>query len=115
MVSEDVWVNLPPDLEIVELEERRAELKQGKIDGHPDEEEICQLTEEIRKRRAQRDKQVVKQYRKHYFYNHPTWNMERHARGEELEYEEPVINVTVPERARLAEIFCHQPDDLSED
>ncbi|EXA31395.1 hypothetical protein FOVG_17296 [Fusarium oxysporum f. sp. pisi HDV247] len=118
MVPEDVWANLPPDPEIVELEERRTELKQGKyrIDGHPDEEEIRQLTEEIRKKRAQREKQVVKQYREHYFYNCPTWDLEKRARGEEEEeYEEPVINVSIPERARLAELFCHQPDDLSED
>ncbi|KAM5350164.1 hypothetical protein ACJ41O_006669 [Fusarium nematophilum] len=118
MVPADVWASLPPDPEIVKLEEQRAELKQGnyRIDGHIDEEKIRQLTQEIRKKRAQRDRQVVKQYREHYFYNRPTWNIERQARGEEEEeYAEPVINVTIPARARLAEIFCYQPDDLSED
>ncbi|KAK7429834.1 hypothetical protein QQZ08_003679 [Neonectria magnoliae] len=118
MVPEEVWANLPLEPEIVELEERRAELKGGKyrIDGHPDEEEIRQLTEEIRKKRAQREKQLVKLYREHYFYNCPTWDIERQARGEEEEeYAEPVINVTIPERAKLAEIFCNQPDNLTED
>ncbi|KAK3943757.1 hypothetical protein QBC46DRAFT_21328 [Diplogelasinospora grovesii] len=118
MVPKEVWENLPPDPEIVKLEEQRAELKQGnyRIDGHPDEAQIRQLTEDIRKKRAQRDKQVVKQYREHYFYNRPTWDIERQARGEEEEeYAEPAIHVNIPERARLAEIFCHQPDDLTED
>ncbi|KAM6516642.1 hypothetical protein FALCPG4_014820 [Fusarium falciforme] len=118
MVPEDVWASLPPDPEIVELEQQRAELKQGnyRIDGHTDEEKIRQLTQEIRKKRAQRDRQVVKQYREYYFYNRPTWDIERQARGEEEEeYAEPDINVTIPERAALAEIFCRQPDDLTED
>ncbi|PNP84285.1 hypothetical protein FNYG_02358 [Fusarium nygamai] len=118
MVPEEVWANLPPDPEILELEMERAKLKQGnyRIDGHPEEDKIRQLTEDIRKRRAQRDQQVVKRYREHYFYNRPTWDIERQARGEaEEEYAEPVINVNIPERARLAHIFCHQPDDLSED
>ncbi|KAK7219772.1 hypothetical protein V2G26_007775 [Clonostachys chloroleuca] len=37
------------------------------------------------------------------------------ARGEEEEeYVEPVIDVVIPARARLAEILCHQPDNLNE-
>ncbi|KAH7146947.1 hypothetical protein B0J13DRAFT_595275 [Dactylonectria estremocensis] len=35
--------------------------------------------------------------------------------GHEEEYAEPVIDVTIPECARLARILCHQPDDLTED
>ncbi|PCD28577.1 hypothetical protein AU210_011136 [Fusarium oxysporum f. sp. radicis-cucumerinum] len=118
MVPEEVWASLPPDPEIVKLEEERAELKEGnyRIDGHIHEEKIRQLTQEIRKKRSQRDRQVVKQYREHYFYNRPTWDIERQAQGEEEEeFSEPIINVTIPERARLGEIFCHQPDDLTED
>ncbi|KAF4333756.1 hypothetical protein FBEOM_12422 [Fusarium beomiforme] len=118
MVPEEVWASLPPDPEIVKLEEERAELKEGnyRIDGHIHEEKIRQLTQEIRKKCAQRGRQVVKQYREHYFYNRPTWDIERQAQGEEEEeFSEPIINVTIPERARLAEIFCHQPDDLTED
>ncbi|KAM5353462.1 hypothetical protein ACJ41O_000112 [Fusarium nematophilum] len=118
MVPDEVWANLPPDPEIVKLEEQRAELKRGnyRIDGHIDEEKIRQLSEKIRQRRAHRSLQVVRQYREHYFYNRPTWDIERQARGEEEEeYAEPVINVTIPERAGLAAIFCHQPDDWTED
>ncbi|CAH0017227.1 unnamed protein product [Clonostachys rhizophaga] len=102
MVPDEVWANLAPDPEIVELEGQRAQLKQGKyrIDGHEHEKRIRKLTDEIRD----------------YFYHRPAWDIERQARGEdEEEYEEPVIDVTVPERERLAEILCNQPDDLTED
>ncbi|KAH7129645.1 hypothetical protein B0J13DRAFT_453386 [Dactylonectria estremocensis] len=118
MVPDEVWANLAPDPEIVELEEQRAQLKQGKyrIGGCEDEEQIRQLTNKIRTKRAQRDKQVVKEYREDYFYHRPTWDIERQARGEEEEeYTEPVIDVTIPERARLAEILYHQPDNLTGD
>ncbi|RSL81437.1 hypothetical protein CEP52_017198 [Fusarium oligoseptatum] len=118
MVPDEVWANLAPDPEIVELEEQRAQLKQGKyrIEGHEHEKQIRKLTNEIRVKRTQRVKQVVKEYREDYFYHRPTWDIERQARGEEEEeYEEPVIDVTVPEREKLAKILCHQPDDLTED
>lgn len=118
MVPEEIWANLLPDPEIVELEEQRAQLKQGKyrIEGHKEEEKIRKLTVEIRKKRAQRERKVVKEFREHYFYNCPTWDIERQIRGEEEEeYAEPVIDVTISERARLAEIVCHQPDNLTED
>ncbi|KAI0835719.1 hypothetical protein F5Y06DRAFT_305690 [Hypoxylon sp. FL0890] len=98
MVPEEVWANLPPDPEIVGLEEQRTQLKQGKyrIEGHEEEEKIRKLTTEIRTKRAQRERQVI-------------WG------EEEEEYAEPVIDVTIPERASLAVIVCHQPDDLTED
>ncbi|KAH7201205.1 hypothetical protein DER44DRAFT_841713 [Fusarium oxysporum] len=118
MVPDEVWANLAPDPEIVELEEQRAQLKRGKyrIEGHENEEEIRQLTNKIRTKRAYREKQVVKEYREDYFYHRPTWDIEQQARGEEEEeYTEPVIDVHIPERDRLANILCHQPDGLTED
>ncbi|KAF5962953.1 hypothetical protein FBULB1_13691 [Fusarium bulbicola] len=102
MVPDEVWANLPPDPEIVELEEQREQLKQGKyrIEGHENEEEIRRLTNEIRTKRAYREKQDI----------------EQQARGkEEEEYTEPVIDMHIPERNRLANILCHQPDGLTED
>ncbi|KAI1026560.1 hypothetical protein LB503_013368 [Fusarium chuoi] len=118
MVPDEVWANLAPDPEIVELEEQRAQLKRGKyrIEGHEKEDEIRQLTNKIRTKRAYREKQVVKEYREDYFYHRPTWDIEQQARGEEEEeYTEPVIDVHIPERDRLANILCHQPDGLTED
>ncbi|KFA60187.1 hypothetical protein S40285_09803, partial [Stachybotrys chlorohalonatus IBT 40285] len=118
MVPKEVWANLPSDPDIVKLEEERTRLKQGRyrIEGHEDEDRIRKLTNEIRNKRAQRDRQVVKEYREHYFYHRPTRDIERQAQGEEEEeYVEPGISVTIPERARLAEIYCHQPNNLTED
>jgi hypothetical protein len=58
----------------------------------------------------------VEEYRKYYFYNRPTWNVERQARGKEIkEYTEPAINLVIPERAQVAEIFCYQPKRLTID
>ncbi|KAM0271864.1 hypothetical protein ACHAQH_008964 [Verticillium albo-atrum] len=117
MVPAEVWANLPADPEIVKLEQRRTALKERtyRIQGRKHEAEIRQLTETIRTMRARREVKIVDQYRKHYFYNRPTWNIERQARGEEEEeYTEPAIDLDIPERARLAEILCKQPKDLSE-
>lgn len=118
MVPPEVWENLHPDPEITKLEERRAELKGGqyRFDGHDNEAEIRALTVTIRSKRAQREKRIVKQYRENYFHHRPTWDLERQARGEEMEeYVEPTIDLVIPERARLAELLCYQPDCLSEE
>lgn len=118
MVPKEVWANLPPDPEIAELEERRAELKRGqyRIRGREAEAEIRSLTETIGSRRAQRDAIIVKQYHKYYFYNRPTWDIEKQACGEEeKEHVESSINLDIPERARLAEIWCDQPDDWTDE
>lgn len=107
-----------PDPNIQKLEQQRAILRQGnhQIEGHQDEQNIRKLTNDIRLKRAQRQKEVVKAYREYYFYYRPTWDIEMQARGEEEEeYVEPVIDVVIPTRARLAEILCHQPDNIDED
>ena len=112
MVPDEVWVNTPPDPEITALEEKRASLKQGRyrIEGLENEEEIRTLTNQIRTRRVEREKRIVKEYREYHFYHRPTWDIEAQARGEvEEEYEEPTIDLAIPERARLAEILCYQP------
>ena len=118
MVPPEVWANLAPDPEITKLEKRRAKLKQGqyRFDGQENEAKIRELTATLKSKRAQREKQVVKEYRENYFYHRPTWDLERQARGEEIEeYVEPAIDLVIPERARLAEILCHQPDNLSDE
>lgn len=120
MVPAEVWRGLQPDPEIVELEQRRDSLKNGqyRIRGQENEQEIRDLTKQIRSKKAQRVKNVVKEYREDYFYHRPTWDIERQARGEEEEeeeeeYVEPHIDLQIPERAQLAEILCHQPHGLS--
>ncbi len=95
MVPSEVWANLAPDPEITKLEEQN-------------ESEIRELTATIRSKRSQREKKIVKEYRENYFHHRLTWDLERQARGEELEeYVEPAIDLVVPERVRLAEILCH--------
>ncbi|KAK3938085.1 hypothetical protein QBC46DRAFT_460441 [Diplogelasinospora grovesii] len=62
------------------------------------------------------DEAILKEYRADYFYNRPTWDIERQARREEEEeeeYVEPAVDLQIPERARLAEILCNQPEDRS--
>lgn len=116
MVPEEVWRDLPPDPEIVQLEKQRADLKGGlyRIGGHPKEHEIRSLTRLIARKRAQRTKTIQQEYRDYYFYNRPTWDIEMEARGEVAEeYLEPTINLCIPERARLAEILVNQPEKLS--
>ncbi|KZL63688.1 FluG domain-containing protein [Colletotrichum tofieldiae] len=118
MVPEAVWKNLPADPEIMDLERQRQELKGGqyRVQGMENEAKIRQLTEKINTKRDQRDKKVVKAYRSYYFYNRSTWDIERQACGiEDEEYVEPAISLTIPERARLAKILCHQPADCTHD
>ncbi|OAA45708.1 FluG domain-containing protein [Cordyceps fumosorosea ARSEF 2679] len=118
MVPEKVWANQPPDPEIVKWEEERAVLKQGRyrVAGSEHEDRIRVLTDDIRNKRTQNERRVVKEYREYYFYNRPTWDIEAQARGEmEEEYEQPAIDLTIPERARLAEILCLQPDGWTEE
>ena len=100
------------------LEEERTIAKQGsyRIDGSEHEERIRALTEKIRNKRTQRDRMIAKEYREYYFYHRPTWDIEAQARGEvEEEYEQPTIDLVIPERTRLANIFCLQPDDWTEE
>ncbi|KAL7940735.1 FluG domain-containing protein [Trichoderma barbatum] len=114
MVPEEVWNNAPPDPEILKLEEERNKLKNGRyrIEGCKDEQRIRQLTADIRLMKAQREKRIVKEYREFYFHHRPTWDIEAQARGEvEAEFKEPAIQTSIPERARVAEIFCYQSDN----
>jgi uncharacterized protein DUF3435 len=116
MVPDEVWENMPPDPEIVQLETERAELKNGKhrIRGMDNEQRIRDLTKEIRTKQGKRSKDIQREYRMAYFYNRPTWEIEEQANGKEEEnYIKPAIMLCIPERAKLAKILCEQPEDLS--
>jgi hypothetical protein len=79
MVLDKVWTNMPPDPEIMELEKRRAELKDGRfrIQGHEAEDEIRKISGLIRTKRWKCDKKIQESYRKYYFHNRPIWDVER--------------------------------------
>ncbi|KAK6859008.1 hypothetical protein PG995_004861 [Apiospora arundinis] len=114
MVPKQVWESLPPDPEIEALRERREILKAGRYryKGKENEEEIRFLSESIRTKQAQRVNDVEAQYRQYFFYNRPTWDIERQATLEEEPEElwQPEAHLQIPERAALAEIFLHQPE-----
>ncbi|XWX00718.1 hypothetical protein V2A60_008739 [Cordyceps javanica] len=65
MVPEKVWANQPLDPDIVKWEEERAMLKQGRyrVAGSEHEDRIRVLTDEIRNKRTQNERRVVKEYR----------------------------------------------------
>ncbi|ORY68698.1 FluG domain-containing protein [Pseudomassariella vexata] len=118
MVPDEVWANLEPDPDIVTLETEREKLKSGqyRIQGNKNEAKIRELTNQIRTKRAQREDRIVKEYREYYFYNRPTWDLERQARGEDMEeYAEPAIDLVIPERTQLAKLLCYQPKKLSDE
>ncbi|KAK8029468.1 FluG domain-containing protein [Apiospora rasikravindrae] len=117
MVPKQVWESLPPDPEIEALKQRREILKDGRYryKGQENEEEIRVLSGSIRTKQAQRVSNVEEQYRQYFFYNRPTWDIERQAAGEEelVELEEawqPEIDLQISERAELAEAFLFQPE-----
>ena len=111
---------LPPDPEIMALEQRRSQLRNGRYrnQGTEHEEEIREISKLIRTKRAKRDKALRQQYREYYFYNRPTWEIEQQLAedgNEECEDlpTDPAIDLHIPERARLADLLCHQPSDLA--
>lgn len=122
MVPDEVWQEMPPDPEIKNLERRRAELKGGqfRIQGRDDENEIRDLGRQIRNKEGQRKKHVKTGYRKYYFQNRPTWDIERQFREDGIEettveYVTPAIELHIAERAELAELLVNQPEDLGDE
>ncbi|KAL2263081.1 hypothetical protein VTK26DRAFT_8306 [Humicola hyalothermophila] len=113
MVPDEVWELIPPDPEIEALKAERARLKGGRyrVKGLENENKIRELTRLIATKEQQRKSAIRRDYRKHYFYNRPTWDMD--ADRQEEEYVEPAIDLQIPERAQLAEILSNQPDNLS--
>ncbi|KAK4198138.1 hypothetical protein QBC40DRAFT_230740 [Triangularia verruculosa] len=114
MVPDEVWEMMPPDSEIAALKAERAQLKGGqyRIKGTDNEDRIRELTRLIATKEAQRKNTIRQAYRKDYFHDRPTWDIEADGQEEE-EYVEPAIDLHIPERAKLAEMLCNQPDNLS--
>jgi hypothetical protein len=108
-VPDDVLAALPPDPDIVALEQQREELKAGvyRIQGTEVEAEVRRLTAEIGSARARRQNILSEEYRADYFRRRPTEDIERQNSGQqEEEYVEPVVEHQIPERTQLAELIC---------
>ena len=124
---------MKPDLEVLELEEERKTLKAGKHqyrNGNENSERIEEIDRRIRTLKAQQAKEVRKKYREYYFENRPTWDIEQQDgnndddgdmvtddAGSDLndDFNEPDIDLDIPERAKLARLVCKQPENLSDD
>ncbi|KAH8981401.1 hypothetical protein EDB92DRAFT_1970196 [Lactarius akahatsu] len=126
MVPDEVWAQLPPDPEIIELERQRAALKGGeyRVRGKPYEDEVRRLTRLIASAKARWIKMIIAQYRTYYFQNRPTWDLQRQADGEAPVTTDdddgsggpsgrPWRDLQLADRARLPKLLCDQPDDLT--
>ncbi|KAL2192735.1 hypothetical protein P885DRAFT_64675 [Corynascus similis CBS 632.67] len=91
MVPDEIWELMPPDPKLEALKAERARLKGG---------------------RYRRQTAIQRAYRKQYFHNRHTWDMEVNGEVEE-EYVEPATDLQIPERAQLAEILYNRPNNLS--
>jgi hypothetical protein len=93
-VPNNVLTALPPDPNIVDLEQQRAQLKARayRIQGTEVEAEVRRLTTEIGSARTRRRNIISKEYRADYFRRRPTKDIERqNNRQQEEEYIEPVV------------------------
>jgi hypothetical protein len=108
-VPDDVLAALPPDPDIVALEQQREELKAGayRIQGTEIEAEVRRLTAEISSARSRRRNIISKEYRADYFRRRPIEDIEKQNSGQqEEEYIEPVVEHQIPERTQLAALLC---------
>jgi len=108
-VPDDVLAALPPDPEIVALEQHREELKAGayRIQGTEVEAEVWRLTAEIRSAWTWRQNIISKEYRANYFLCRLTEDIERQNSGQqEEEYIELVVEHQIPKQTQLAELIC---------
>jgi hypothetical protein len=115
-VPDEVLQALPPDPEIVELEQRRELLKGGtyRIKGKAEEDEIRSLTTQINNANNRRRNTILEEYRADYFRHRPTQDIEKQNRGEaEEEYADPIVQHQIPERTELEKLICRFPKDLT--
>ena len=114
-VPNDVLAALPPNQDIIALEQRRDELKAGayRVQGTDVETEVRRLTTAIGSARSRHRNIISEEYRADYFRRRPTEDIERQNSGqEEEEYIEPVVEHQIPQRAKLADLLCTRLTDL---
>lgn len=105
----EVLKALPPNPKIVELEQRREQLKAEtyQIQGKKVAKKVRRLNTTINNAKTRCRNMISKQYRAHYFRHRPTEDIEKQSREiVEEEYSESVVQHQVQERAQLAELIC---------
>jgi hypothetical protein len=110
-IPDDVLAALPPDPDIVALEQEREQLKAGayRIQGTEIETEVRRLTSAIGIARSRRRNIISEEFRADYFRRRPTEDIERQNCGQaEEEYVEPVVQHQIPQRALLVAIICNR-------
>ncbi len=93
-VPDNVLAALPPDPDIVALEQEREQLKAGafRIQGTEIKAEVRRLTTAIGSARSRRRNIISEEFRADYFRRRPTEDIKRQNNGhEEEEYIEPVV------------------------
>lgn len=115
-VPDDVLAALPPDPDIMALEQKREKLKAGayRIQGTDIEPEVRRLTAVIGSAKSRRRNIVSEEYQADYFRRRPTEDIERQNNGhKEDEYIEPVIQHQIPERTQLGDLLCTYLADIN--
>lgn len=115
-VPDEVFRALPPDLEIVELKQRRDLLKGGtyRFRRKAVKDEVQRLNASIKNAETKRRYAVLEEFRADYFRRRPTEDIEKQNKGvAEEKYIEPVVQHQIPERTVIAELMCTFPKDLT--
>jgi hypothetical protein len=115
-VPDHILAALPPDADIVTLEQQREQLKAGayRVKGTDVEAEVQRLTTAIGSARSRRRNIISEEYRADYFSRRPTEDIEKQNSGQEEEaYIEPVVQHQIVERAQLADLICARLEDIT--
>lgn len=113
---DDILAALPPDQEIVALEQERDRLKAGayQVRGTDVEAEVLRLTAAINTAKTRRRNIIDEEYRADYFRRRPTEDIERQNNGEEEEEYIPlVVEYQIPQRAHVVDLICTRITDMT--
>jgi hypothetical protein len=124
-VPDEILKALPPDLNIVDLENDRKELKRSlrysygtvaKAEGKtPDWDAHQILVRQVNSAKKKRNEEIKKEYRRQYHFHIHNEEMKRQLQNKvTAEYVEPVIQHQLLERTKLQEVICDFSSDLSE-
>jgi hypothetical protein len=113
---------LPPNAELVELQEAKDDLFQqikteyttiSRAKGTEIADEYHRLLKEVKAMQKKLDREIKLEFRRDYFYRIHNEELERQLSKTKAEkYVEPVIHHQLPERTQLQEVVCDLSKDL---